>query len=81
MLDIDKIKNYHRLYLERKKALFENNTIKGFIGFMHDEEIKNKKSGVVSMAMRDEARRLKEIKRDQESRKPLDPEEDFKNLK
>ncbi len=73
MIDIDKLKGYLARYGEGK-------SISGFISFIEQEQAKNKKSGVISLARREEARILRELESKQEAEKAFDPEEDFKNL-
>jgi len=74
MIDITKLGEYWTKF-------GKNREVDEFIEFVRVEQAKEKKSGIISLAQRDAARRLKEIKYNQESRKVLTPADDFKNLR
>jgi len=80
MISIAELKIQQERYLARKKGLLEKDTVHGFIGFIEEAQSKDKRAGVISLEKRETARKLKELNENQESNKPVDPEDDFNNL-
>jgi len=82
MIKISELQEYLKKYQERKKPRFENDTFKGFIGFIDQEQKRNSRVGVIPMEKREGMRRLKELNERQKEHQDslVDPETDFNNL-
>ena len=79
MIRISELQLYLERYRARKKALLERDTIHGYITFIEEEQGKQTKK-VITLEQRETARRLRELGKRQEEKKPFDPEEEFANL-